>query len=133
VSALPSGTYAMPAHGWTCFHCGETFAHENPARMHFGETPDKTPACLLKLTSEERSLVRRIRGLEFEIERLRHDIEYETTAANVFSGKLQSLLNSYKPFRGCRSLQDVFNVYDSIEGRALAAEERLAQISGAAA
>jgi hypothetical protein len=122
-------TYPAPVHGWTCFHCGETFMHERAARDHFGATPDKEPGCILKLTSEDRSLIRRLRAYEAEVERLRHDIEFETTASQVFSGKLQSLLNSYAPFRGCRSLQDVFNRYDSVEGRAPSAEEQLTELS----
>lgn len=131
VSAQPD-TYVPPAHGWTCFHCGDTFMHERAARDHFGATPDREPACVMKLTSEDRSLTRRIRWLESEIERLRSDIEAESTASEVFYGKLQSLLKSYRPFRECRSLQDVFNVYDSMEGRALAAEERLSLQTDAA-
>jgi hypothetical protein len=123
------GMYPVPAHGWTCFHCGETFMHERAARDHFGATPDREPGCVLRLTSEDRSLIRRLRAYEAEVEHLRHDIEFETTASRVFSGRLQSLLNSYAPFRGCRSLQDVFNRYDSMEGRALAAEEKLAALT----
>lgn len=34
----PSPTYTPPAHGWTCFHCGETFKTPGTARLHFGET-----------------------------------------------------------------------------------------------
>lgn len=32
-------TYPMPKHGWTCFHCGETFKTPGKAREHFGRTP----------------------------------------------------------------------------------------------
>jgi hypothetical protein len=31
--------YPHPAHGWTCFHCGETFHAQGKARLHFGEKP----------------------------------------------------------------------------------------------
>jgi hypothetical protein len=81
----------------------------------------------MKLEGGERALVRRIRALEHEIEHLRRDIEFDATATEVFSGRLQSLLNSYAPFRGCKSIKEVFDIYDSMEGRALAAEERLAE------
>ena len=33
-------------------------------------------------------------------------------------------MKQYRPFAKCDSMQDVFNVYDSMEGRALAFEER---------
>lgn len=39
-------TYPMPRHGWTCFHCGETFRTEFKARAHFGSTPEKITKCL---------------------------------------------------------------------------------------
>lgn len=41
-----SQTYNAPRHGWTCFHCGETFHTEVGARLHFGETPQAMPECL---------------------------------------------------------------------------------------
>jgi hypothetical protein len=28
--------YATPPHGWTCFHCGETFTNQYAAGAHFG-------------------------------------------------------------------------------------------------
>lgn len=38
---LPSAalTYTAPEHGWTCFHCGETFKTPDAARLHFGQAP----------------------------------------------------------------------------------------------
>jgi hypothetical protein len=44
-------TYPMPAHGWTCFHCGETFRVIAAARNHFGETPVNAAHCLSKLAA----------------------------------------------------------------------------------
>lgn len=28
--------YLKPEHGWTCFHCGETFTTPGSARDHWG-------------------------------------------------------------------------------------------------
>lgn len=39
-------------------------------------------------------------------------------------GSQEGAIKSYKPFRDCRSINDVFHVYDNMEGRALAAEGR---------
>lgn len=39
-------TYNSPAHGWTCFHCGETFWTEAGARLHFGEAVTGRPYCV---------------------------------------------------------------------------------------
>ncbi|WP_226018650.1 hypothetical protein [Novosphingobium sp. FKTRR1] len=57
--------YTMPAHGWTCFHCGETFKTPGGARDHFGFDPASDPACQIKLGAE-RSLLRALRSLEHE-------------------------------------------------------------------
>ena len=56
-------TYPMPEHGWTCFHCGETFTTPGQARNHFGFDPSCDPACRIKL-GEERGLVRQLREVE---------------------------------------------------------------------
>jgi hypothetical protein len=38
-------TYPMPEHGWTCFHCGQTFHNPGSAEEHFGEHPRSVAAC----------------------------------------------------------------------------------------
>ncbi len=63
-------TYPMPAHGWTCFHCGETFRTPEGARQHFGADPLATPGCQIK-AGEERGLLREIRRLEAVLARYR--------------------------------------------------------------
>ena len=50
------GHYPMPAHGWTCFWCGETFKTPGAARKHFdpaidGDTTSPT-ACLRALAAD---------------------------------------------------------------------------------
>lgn len=65
-------TYAKPAHGWTCFHCGETFKTLGGARDHFGAKPDAMPGCLIRVQpGDERGLVMALRTAEAEIERLK--------------------------------------------------------------
>ena len=65
-----AGFYVTPTHGWTCFHCGETFRTPGSARDHFGADPLKDPACLIKV-GEERGLVMALRRAEAELERYR--------------------------------------------------------------
>ena len=63
-------TFPWPEHGFTCFHCGETFTNDigiNAARHHFG-APEATPACILK---GERALIVHIRDLEEQLARYR--------------------------------------------------------------
>ena len=56
-------TYARPAHGWTCFHCGETFTTPGSAEDHFGATPDFVAGCVVKAGSK-RGLLMALRRLE---------------------------------------------------------------------
>lgn len=70
-------TYPAPAHGWTCFHCGETFpsdtmAGQRRARDHFGADPSRKPGCLIRIEhGDERGLLMKVRRLEAELGRLR--------------------------------------------------------------
>lgn len=71
----PAGAYPVPAHGWTCFHCGETFTTPGSARDHFGFDPSADPACRIKLGAE-RGLLMALRKAEAdiaELQRLLHD------------------------------------------------------------
>jgi hypothetical protein len=120
-------TYPTPEHGWTCFHCGETFAPtldgQRRAQVHFGATPDENPGCIEKLNAEERSLLRRLRAAQVENNRLRIDAEDEF-GQRYYSRLASDIRATAGVFRDCQTLRDVFNLYDSMEGRALAAEER---------
>lgn len=116
-------TYPHPSHGWTCFHCGDTFHGQAQARNHFGWTTDAEPGCVLKLSAEDRSLLRHVRAQEIRNAELTADLHNETTLSQHHSHATRAELQGFKPFRQCATIQDVFNVYDSMEGRALAAEE----------
>lgn len=63
-------TYEQPAHGWTCFHCGETFTTVGGARDHFGADPIAEPGCRIKV-GEERGLLMALRKAEAELARYR--------------------------------------------------------------
>lgn len=69
-------TYPMPPHGWTCFHCGETFTTPGAARDHFGFEPSRDPGCRIKLGAE-RGLLRELRKAENEIDRLTYELHNE--------------------------------------------------------
>lgn len=65
-------TYPHPEHGWTCFHCGETFYAPGLARIHFGAVPNAQPGCLMRVKRDgvEPGLLWRIRMLELERDEL---------------------------------------------------------------
>ena len=75
-----SDTYEKPAHGWTCFHCGETFTTVGGARNHFGADPSKEPGCIIKVSlGAERGLLMKLRQLEDELTELYHRRASEDT------------------------------------------------------
>ena len=118
-----TSTYPAPIHGWCCFHCGENFTTVGAARDHFGGNIYDTPGCMIRVqVGEERGLLMELRKAQAEVERLRRDIEDEVSSERARSLWLSGMLAQYKPFLKCWTVQDVFNVYDSMEGRALAAE-----------
>jgi hypothetical protein len=116
---------------WRCFHCGFETTDRIEAQGHFGDRDDEVPLCiswhdldadgkaseiqhehgmLLEEQDENLRLRTKIEGLEYRVE-----------------GQL-SEIHSFAPFRKCDTIQQVFNVYDSMEGRALAAGEQLARL-----
>ncbi len=84
--------YAVPAHGWTCFHCGETFLSPGAARDHFGADQLQDPACRIK-AGEEQGLVRALRRAESELARYRcEDSDADRAMAAMRSDHAQALI-----------------------------------------
>ena len=48
------GTWAWPADGIVCFHCGRRFRSPRRARLHFGATPKDGAACVQDAEAVER-------------------------------------------------------------------------------
>lgn len=118
---------------WRCFHCGFDSADQSEAQAHFGERDDAeefTPICTwwARLSKEERAQ---------EIQELQRQFTAEQDENGNLRQKIEGLeyridgqlceIHSFKPFRSCDSIHQVFNVYDSMEGRALLAEQQLAE------
>lgn len=121
---------SMPKQGYTCFHCGDRFTTVGAAQDHFGGTEGALAACRIKF-GDELGLVMELRKAEASRDEwmnraLRDESEIERLECRVQS--LTDAMQSYKPFRECRSINDVFFLYDAMEGRALAAEERWSQL-----
>lgn len=64
-----SDTYTTPEHGWTCFHCGDTFpgnlGGQRAARLHFGSSIHDEPKCQVS--------ARQLRLMEAELRRHREE------------------------------------------------------------
>lgn len=79
---MSDGTYAPPPHGWTCFHCGETFTTVGTARTHFGATPDAEPGCLVRVgLGPERGLLAALRKAEEDCREAWRAVHEESTEA----------------------------------------------------
>ncbi len=73
----------------------------------------------------------RLKTLQDAVKELNHErdtVDRQRVAIDGLEYQVESIqqqIKSYKPFRGCSSIYEVFCVFDSMEGRALAAEEQL--------
>ena len=76
---MSGDTYESPAHGWTCFHCGETFHVPAQAALHFG-APNAKPGCEMRIAKgEERSLLYALRMAEHQ----RDELEVRLTCVRL--------------------------------------------------
>ena len=110
---------------WACFHCGFITGDEAEAKAHFGDRDDDEPLCLTwhdldvdGRASEYQSVLKELGGEREENDALRTKIEGLEYRVD---GQLSNI-RSFAPFRKCSGINEVFHVYDSMEGRALAAE-----------
>lgn len=116
---------------WRCFHCDFVTSDPADAQAHFGDRDDASefkPICKWwsNLSDDERKhsfqdLQRELTAAQDESDSLRvkvEGLEYQV-------GSMEGAIRSYRPFKDCHSIHDVFCLFDSMEGRALAAEESL--------
>ncbi len=116
---------------WACFHCGFMTGDVSEAKAHFGDRDDEEPLCL---TWHDLDADGRVSEYQSVIREL--DAEREENAA--FRTKVEGLeyrvdgqlseIHSFAPFRKCSGINEVFHVYDSMEGRALVAEAEAASL-----
>lgn len=121
--AAQADTYDPPRHGWCCFHCGEHFTRWQQAEAsdHFGPTPDWKPKCFDRNAPRD-VLVAEVRHLRQEVAELRLRISHGDDHLESAQGELRSIKHY---FSGAVSVVDAFNVYHSMEGRALSSEKML--------
>lgn len=112
---------------WRCFHCGFETADIAEAQAHFGDRDDAeefTPFCTwwAKLSEEDRAKHAQDLQQQFTAE------QEENGRLLARSERLQERVDNFESeiggrFKGCRSINDVWNEWHSMEGRALAAEK----------
>lgn len=99
-------TYEKPAHGWTCFHCGETFTTVGSARLHFGAEQTAEPGCMVKVAlGGERGLLMALRKAEETIARyMNEDTDLHRALYRLQSQQSDALRDAEEAgyFRGLR-------------------------------
>lgn len=117
---------------WRCFHCGFETSDRKEASGHFGEFGEEYPLCIHwsdldadGKASEFQSINAELEGEREENLKLRQQVEQ----LEYLTGSQEAAISSR--FKGCRTINEAFFKYDSMEGRALAAEERIAALEAA--
>lgn len=110
---------------WICFHCGFETSDLREAEAHFGERDDAEefrPLCRWwsKLSQEDRADA--FQDLQQQLNAERDDNARLTVRIEGLEYQ-QTEVGHY--FKGCRSITEAWHKFDSMEGRALAAEEQL--------
>lgn len=121
---MDGDTYAMPAHEWTCFHCGETFRTPGAAADHFGETPEEEPACVMKVrVGGERGLIMELRKAQSLARRLTNQVE-------TLEYQLGATAADWQRVTGLRRAHEAKFEIDFLDGRARTAEAVIDDIAG---
>jgi hypothetical protein len=120
---------AMP---WRCFHCDFITTDREEAEAHFGDRDDPTefkPICKWWASMSDDERIATLQDIIKQLNAEQRENMSQRTAIEGLTYQVDGLVNSiksYAPFRECSTIYQVFCVYDSMEGRALAAEAKLA-------
>jgi hypothetical protein len=113
---------------WSCFHCGFETSDRAEGYAHFGDTEEAEALCIkwARLNADGRvsahqSVLQELNGERQKNGKLR--IENEGLQYRIDSVSQEIALR----FPGCCTIQEVWCLYDSMEGRALAAEHAITQ------
>lgn len=112
---------------WRCFHCGFMTSNFHEAEAHFGEEGDyhSDPLCKFwyPLTKEQR--MGEYQRLSIESERERNENADHCRTIENLEYQVGSLTDSIRSrFKGCRDINDVWHLMDSLKGELLATRER---------
>ncbi len=102
-----ASTYKTPKHGWTCFHCGETFTTLDGARVHFGGSMDQQPGCIERVRlGSERGLLMALRDAEERLARYMDEDSDIHRAMCAMQGRHTSQLRTAEEAGYERGLRD---------------------------
>ena len=111
---------------WICFHCGFQSSDQAEAAAHFGDRDEEMPLCRwwrdtpdAERVQELQSTIRELDAERAENATLRSKIESLEYQVDGIESEVSSR------FKGCRTVQEAWCAFDSMEGRALLAEKNL--------
>ncbi len=118
---------------WRCFHCDFVTSDPGEASAHFGDRDDGEelkPICKWWANMDDHE---RLEALQDTISELNHGADENMRLLTKVEGleyqvnSQEIAIRSYKPpcCARCHSIYEVFCLFDNMEGRALAAEEKL--------
>lgn len=122
---------------WRCYHCDFITNDPQIAEAHFGERDDAEefkPICKWWSRMDDQERLETLQSYIEDLARERNDKYSQRIAIEGLEYQVGLLHNKefsgYKPFREAKvtSVYEAFCLYDSMEGRALAAEEKLKQL-----
>ncbi|NDZ11538.1 hypothetical protein C7T35_01180 [Variovorax sp. WS11] len=126
---MSDDTYTPAPNGWCCFHCGETFPFTRggyrAARVHFGVTPDWAPDCIERRTKPDSILLDEARRARIASQQFLKERDEAIQAEEIAACTLASWKRAIK---GAPTEHEARCAFDSMEGRALAAEAVLAEL-----
>lgn len=114
---------------WRCFFCDFITTDRAEAAAHFGDRDDpqeSTPLCKWWTSMQDDERVKQLQDTLQQLDAERdanYRLSTKVEALEYQVENQESVIKSYKPFKDCRTIHDIFCLYDSMEGRALAAKE----------
>ena len=112
---------------WRCFHCGFDTSDKTEASGHFGEFGEEYPLCIHWSDLDADSKASEFQRINAELEGEREEnlkLRQQVEQLEYLTGSQEADISSR--FKGCRTINEAFFKYDSMEGRMLVAEEKLA-------
>lgn len=113
---------------WRCFHCGFETSDRGKAEAHFADDSGGMALCQAWGSWTDQERLEQLQSVALELNRERDDNATQRIKIEGLEFRVEgqiSEIHSFAPFRKCDSIHQVFHVYDSMEGRALLAEQAL--------
>lgn len=115
---------------WHCFHCGEVCKTFQEGIDHFGYDETEMPACVTILKEGEKAIIEDRREWRERCHEEKHQHEHTSQKLSDLGWSVWEIIRNetkYQRLEGSieQKVDDLRMIWDSMEGRALAAESTL--------